>query len=123
MKLQATHTVVVLCAFLIRTSLIGTDNYIYHTGNRLQITLLLLAVSQARSIIANEQKTVQLLCLVITVRYNGGYYASWLRPPRHNNRRTGLQASVGGARMHCIHACVGELILASSPGSPWVWLS
>ena len=47
MKLQATHIVVVLCAFLIRTSLIGTDNYIYQTGNRLQITLLLLAVSQA----------------------------------------------------------------------------
>ena len=34
-----------------------------------------------------------------------------LRLPDNYNRRTGLQTSVGGARMHCMHACVGELIV------------
>ena len=29
--------------------------------------------------------------------------------PDNYNRCTGLQISVGGARMHCMHACVGEL--------------
>ena len=33
-----------------------------------------------------------------------------LRLPNNYNRLTGLQTSVGGARMHCMHACVGELI-------------
>ena len=33
-----------------------------------------------------------------------------LRLPDNYNRRTGLQTRVGGARMHCMHACVGELI-------------
>ena len=34
--------------------------------------------------------------------------------PDNNNRRTGLQARVGGARIHRMHACVGELILAKA---------
>ena len=34
-----------------------------------------------------------------------------LRLPDNYNRRTGLQTNVGGARMHCMHACVGELIV------------
>ena len=46
MKIQASH-IVILSSFLIRTSLIGTDNYIYHVRIHLQITLLFLAVSQA----------------------------------------------------------------------------
>ena len=29
-----------------------------------------------------------------------------LRLPDNYNRRTGLQASVGGARVHCMHACM-----------------
>ena len=33
-----------------------------------------------------------------------------LRLPDNYNRCTGLQTSVGGARMHCMHACIGELI-------------
>ena len=36
--------------------------------------------------------------------------------PDNYNRRTGLQASVGGARIRCMHACVGELILATTTG-------
>ena len=46
MKLQASH-IVILCSFMIRTSLIGTDNYIYHVESHLPITLLFLALSQA----------------------------------------------------------------------------
>ena len=30
-----------------------------------------------------------------------------LRLPDNYNRRTGLQTSVGGASMHCMHACRG----------------
>ena len=29
-----------------------------------------------------------------------------LRLPDNYNRRTGLQTRVGGARMHCMHACM-----------------
>ena len=36
-----------------------------------------------------------------------------LRLPDNYNRRTCLQTSVGGARIHCMHARVGELIIMS----------
>ena len=45
MNLSAT-CIVILCSFLIRTSIIGTDHYYYHEKGHLQITLLCFAVSQ-----------------------------------------------------------------------------
>ena len=34
------------------------------------------------------------------------YRITILRLPVNYNHRTGLQTSVGGARMHCMHACM-----------------
>ena len=51
------------------------------------------------------------ICLESSKNGVSSYRITILRLPDNFNHRTGLQASVGGARIHCMHACVGELIL------------